>query len=118
MKKKDVITIILTVLFVALLVSGIILIVKDMELSHIVAAEANSTQQKILEIPETDPDYNAKREALQNAFEAFLAGKTPVQTAFTITSLVSIAASITCLVFAIKRVARDISDKSKEKQKE
>ena len=58
MKKKDVITIILAVLFVALLVAGIILIVKDMELSHVVAAEANSTQQKILEIPETDPDFH------------------------------------------------------------
>lgn len=118
MKKRNIITIILGVLFVALVVVGIVLISKDIQISNEVAAEAERTKAEILALPEGSAGYATQKQALETAFVEYLNSKTPIQTTLTISSLVLIIGGIACFVTAIKRVSADIKAKKDLEAKE
>ena len=109
MKKRDIITLILGVLFVALIVAGVLLIVKDMQISTEVADKAADIQAQILA-------DESKKEALEAEFTAYLNSKTPAQTGLTIGSLALIVGGITCFVFAVKRIAKAIKEKKEQEE--
>lgn len=111
MKKRNVITIILGVLFITLVVVGIVLIIKDNQISQEVAAEAERTKAEILALPEGSAGYGIKKQELEDAFTAYLNSTTPTQTALTLSSLVLIIAGIACFVAAVKRLSADIKAK-------
>ena len=117
MNKRNVITLILGVLFIACVVAGVLLIVKDIQISNEVASEAERIQQEILAITEETPEAKAQIEALKQEFSDYLASKTPIQTALTLSSLGLLAAGVTCFVFAVKRISKDIKEK-KEKEEQ
>ena len=108
MKKQNLITIILGVLFVALVAAGIVLIVLDTQISHEVAAKAAEIQEQILA-------DESKKEILEAEFQQYLNSKTPAQTGLTIGSIALIIGGITSFVFMVKRISKAIKEK-KEKE--
>ena len=108
MKKQNLITIILGVLFVALVAAGIVLIVLDTQISHEVAAKAAEIQEQILA-------DESKKEILEAEFQQYLNSKTPAQTGLTIGSIALIIGGITSFVFMVKRISKS-NKENKEKE--
>ena len=118
MNKRTIFTILFFVFFLALIGLALFLAYKDLQISHQVAREAERIQAAIMAIDEEAADAAAQKQALKDSFTAYLNERTPVQACLTIFAILSAALGVTSLVIGIKRIAKDIEEKRKEKEKE
>ena len=107
MKKKDVVTLILGILALALIAVGVFLIIRDSQISTEVANMAESTQAAIIA-------DESKKEILEAEFIAFRDSKTLPQLLLTIFGLVSVIGGIACAIFCGKGIASKFKKKKED----
>ena len=107
MKKKDVVTLILGILALALIAVGVFLIIRDSQISTEVANMAESTQAAIIA-------DESKKDVLEAEFIAFRDSKPLPQLLLTIFGLVSVIGGIACAIFC----GKGIDSKFKKKKED